>query len=437
MTEKHLRVFTDRSEYHSEAGDVVVYEEGVMSAEARQRTRFIKAQFSHGFLDKLIVALKAGEKMPDQTKISEATLNAVENLVNQVTSEVGRALIGLTVMQLSIKTLSPAQSVRLHKASERSGSFSWAEGISMRTLDKSYVTPVLRKHNLVKLNADGFMMTRSLAENYPYSDLYKAKLRGAREEWLTVIYELENGLTDPLESLKLMLSMLINAENTFQTQAARLVEGLQTKLSYFSTRQQASQFLQAHLNDSDYAARLLEVSMHALMQAVTENNIYSSYSLRPLSQMRSANKKHGNIGDVELLDGNTIVRAWDAKYGKSYLREEIEELHEKLAHHHEVELAGFVTNVEPELRQEIMTRLRDIEALHGITITIDTFDTWVSSIFDEAIKAGQIGEEQLAQEWVMAYAKTISQQKRDIAPIDEPCMEWVKLLLQQVESLNV
>jgi len=45
----------------------------------------------------------------------------------------------------------------LHKGSVNSNSFSWVDGISMRVLDKNFVTPVLRKYNLLKLNADGFM----------------------------------------------------------------------------------------------------------------------------------------------------------------------------------------------------------------------------------------------------------------------------------------
>ncbi len=37
--------------------------------------------------------------------------------------------------------------------------------------------------------------------------------------------------------------------------------------------------------------------------------------------MRSANKKHGNIGDLEVLEKSNIIEAWDAKYGKAYLRD--------------------------------------------------------------------------------------------------------------------
>lgn len=78
------------------------------------------------------------------------------------------------------------------------------------------------------------------------------------------------------------------------------------------------------------------------MQAVQETGVLAGKEVLPLSQMRSANKKHGNIGDVEIIDNDQIIESWDAKFGKSYLRDELEELNEKLAMHPLVERAGFV-----------------------------------------------------------------------------------------------
>ncbi|PZO56049.1 MAG: hypothetical protein DCF15_09705, partial [Phormidesmis priestleyi] len=63
----------------------------------------------------------------------------------------------------------------------------------------------------------------------------------------------------------------------------------------------------------------MEIAMHSLMQAMQDYQVFPNSVLNPLSQMRSANKKHRNIGDIELLEDRQIVEAWDAKYGKSYL----------------------------------------------------------------------------------------------------------------------
>ncbi len=209
--DKHLRVFENKSEYYSDNESVETFHEGVISKGAKKRVKKVKDTFDSGFLDQLICELREGKIIVDIDKVSTTAQESLNGLVDSLTSEVGRALIGLSVMQLCIKSIVPEQNIRLHKGSSNRSSFSWVEGISMRTLDKNYVTPTLRRHDLLRLNADGFMMTRSLAENYPYTYLYKANLRGARQQWLTLVEELEKGGTNPTESLKFILSRLLNA----------------------------------------------------------------------------------------------------------------------------------------------------------------------------------------------------------------------------------
>jgi len=433
-SEKHLRVFEYRSEYHVSSGDVEVFHEGVISNEAKKRIKLIKDSFEKGFLDELIVGLKKGELTFNAEKVSPDTQNHLRQLVDLVTSEVGRALIGLTVMQLSIKTIAPKQCIRLHKASSNRGSFSWVEGVSMRTLDKNYVTPTLRKHNLVRLNAHGFMMTRSLAENYPYSALYKAQLRGARDQWLSTVEELEKGLTDPRESLLFLLSLLLNAASEFSAAAAALVQLCDKRLPRFKTRKEVQSILSKHAESSDYAARLLEIAMHSLLQAAVESGALGDVSLNPLSQMRSANKKHGNVGDIELLEGDEIVESWDAKYGKGYLREEIEEAAEKIPEHNSIRIVGFVTNVDIQRTKELDRRINDLSELHGVDFQIVSYTEWVQVIFKRSTDSSMIDESQLARAWIKAYVYTLAQRKRDVAPIDEPCLEWVRLLHKELDK---
>jgi hypothetical protein len=222
--ENHLRVFKDRSEYIIDGEDKEIFWEGPVSAETKKRTKLIKDSFEEGFLENLINSVKDNSEEIQMDLIDLNTKNCLEKLVDSVTSEVGRALIGLTVMQLTIKSIDSTQNIRLHKGGTGSNSFSWKDGISMRVLDKNYVTPVLRKYDLVKLNADGFMMTRSLAENYPYSSLYKAQLKGARIEWLSVVESLEGNLSDPFNSLKYFVSLLFNKAEQFQLVSDNLLK---------------------------------------------------------------------------------------------------------------------------------------------------------------------------------------------------------------------
>ena len=433
-SETHLRVYENRSEYHASSDDVELFHEGVISNEAKKRSKQIKDSFEGGFLDDLIVRLKKGEIVCGADKVSLDTQTHLRQLVDLVTSEVGRALIGLTVMQLSIKTIAPGQSIRLHKASSNRGSFSWVEGVSMRTLDKNYVTPTLRRHDLVRLNADGFMMTRSLAENYPYSTLYKAQLRGARDQWLSMVEALEKGITDPRESLLFLLALLLNAASEFSSEASSLVNLCDKKMLKIRTHNEVQRILAKHAASSDYAARLLEISMHSLLQAAVECGALGDVTLNPLSQMRSANKKHGNVGDIELLEGGEIVESWDAKYGKGYLREEIEEAAEKIPDHGSIRIVGFVTNVDIQRIFELDQRIQDLAELHGVDFVIVPYAEWVESIFKRCIDSTMISELELAKSWIKAYVYTLAQRKREVAPIDEPCLEWVRLLHKELEK---
>lgn len=179
-----LYVFEDRSVLYDSKGNISEFKEGKSSKEAKARLKIIKDTLASGYLEQRINEAKK----PD-IKIEGLTndqIETLENLVLSVTSEVGRAIVGLSVLQLTIKSISSEQSIRLHKGSS-AARFSWIEGIPMRVLDKNYITPVLREHKLLRLNADGFMMTRSLAENYPYSQLYKAAIRGAKDEWVKIV----------------------------------------------------------------------------------------------------------------------------------------------------------------------------------------------------------------------------------------------------------
>ena len=432
---RHLRIFENKSEYHAEReGDIDTFEEGRISNNAKERMKTVKDALHAGYFEDLIVGIANGSDQADPRKITQIAQESISGLVDSLTSEVGRALIGLSVMQLCIKAIAPEQDIRLHKGSGNSSAFSWQEGISMRTLDSGYITPILRKHELLRLNADGFMMTRSLAENYPYTPLYKARLRGAREEWLNLVDDIQSMSSDPRESLKLLISKLHNSATNFQVAVEELLAVAKSSLGANATKEVIKTLIKTHIDESNYAARLLEVAMHSLFQSLLELGTLGSFELKPLSQMRSANKKHGNIGDVELLENNEIVESWDAKYGKGYLREELEELSEKISDHESVQKVGFVTTVSTERQKEISHRIDEIEQLYGIEILIVSFDDWVNDAFERGMEGDLVSESKLAERWVNNYCFYLGQKMRDQAPIDEPCSEWVTSLRDLIKS---
>lgn len=428
--EPHIIVYKDKSVLYSEDGTNQVFLEGGLSEAAKERYLSIRKALEDGFLENVIVeSIKPSVQLKEMTELQDSTLNS---LVNEVTSEYGRALVGLTVLQLTLKSINGEQNIRLHKGGSNSNQFSWQEGLSMRVLDKSYITPTLRKYGLLKLNADGFMMTRTLAENYPYTKLYKAKMRGAKKEWLELTDWIESGVIDPLNGLRKFIALLNNKTEEFEQVSGSTLTGLKLFLEKESNYENKVKLIFEYVEKSTYSARLFEVAMHSLFQALGEMKVLEGY-LTPLSQMRSANKKHGNIGDVEITSDNqhrSIIEGWDAKYGKTYLRDELEELNDKLFKHSESEIVGFVTDKEPDLKPEITNRIAEISEIHGVQVKVLSISEWI----DYQVNTRNVDENELSDRWLVALAESVCQRRRGMAPIDEPTFEWVKELSVELET---
>jgi hypothetical protein len=424
--EYHLRVFESRSEIWRNDGALETFLEGVMSTEAKKRYKKIADALGADYLGKIIRRAKEEPESFDFLSLDEESRSELEAVAQSMTSQNGRALVHILILQLAIKCIEPNQSIRLHKASARGGAFGWVEGVSMRTLDASFVTPALRESNLSKVNSFGAFMTRTFAENYPYSSVYKAGIMGARQQWLSIVEKIEAGFIDPAESLALVLFKLINLADEFEVLADEVMDlanefvGAKSKDSY--TRSYT--LLIDHFQNSEYSARLMELVMHSLLQAVEETNGLAGLKLKPLAQMRNANLKNSNFGDVELVDDVEIVAAWDAKFDKSNMREELEELEQKFIMNSPPGRFGFVTSLEPDLSDEITRRVAEISADHVVDLEIVQLGNWLKKQFDMALELG-IDADLLSGLWVTNYAGSLAQRRREVAPIDEPCLQWL------------
>lgn len=427
--EPHLEIYNDRSSLiHGKDSEETFYE-GKPSGETLKRIDKIRSQLKEGFLHNLIEKCKESY---EPTKLSEEHVDLVGNLVSSVTSEYGRAVVGLTILQLCIKAIEPSQNIRLHKAGR--GDFSWIEGVPMRSLDAEIIAPVLRSTNLLKYNKFGVMMTRSLAENYPYTKFYKAAIRGPKETWLELVDILEKKKIDPVEALKETIYLLINRSEEFKQLVADTTSLMGKLLNRGLAKKEIIKLVEAHVYNSGHPARLFEIAMHSLFQVLANQDALGG-CLRPLSQMRSANKKFGNVGDIEVLAssqaGSDIIEAWDAKYGKSYLFDELGELEDKLPNHKNLRRVGFVTDSKVQTSEEIEQRKAEIAEMFGLSVDILTFDDWV----EEQFTRSKANPDQTARDWFVAYVETICLKRLDLAPIDEPAESWVRGMKKILEKL--
>lgn len=299
--EDHLDVYWDRYELHQD-DSIVVYREGFQDIAAQKRYAAITRALDNCYLQDKIKSLNT----VDFSTFSDRNKDLLKDLVNGITSEVGRALVGLAFLQLTIKSIAPEQSVRLHKGSTRRGSFSWVDGISMRTLDRNYNTPFLRKYGLLNINRDGVFMTRSLAENYPYSKLYKAEMRGPFNEWIAIVDAIEDGSMPAELGLCYLMSLLKNRSDSFNRLADTVVESAYH--THFRSFDDAVDFMRDFFNATTYSARAFEVVIHGFMQAMDECGFLGDLALIPMSQMRSANKKHGNLAILSCVMAGLLLR---------------------------------------------------------------------------------------------------------------------------------
>lgn len=430
--EPHLRVYRDRSELVFEDGSSIVFQEGRPSEEARERSERITRQLRDGWLNQLY------EELPttmEGVSLTSETMRLIDQIVESVTSEIGRAVAGLAILQLVIKCLEPSQSIRLHKGG--TGDFSWREGISMRRLDSLFVTPFLRKHGLLRINKDGLFMTRSLAENYPYTQFYKAAVRGAKQAWLDLVDLIEADAVDSCNALRYLLAKLRNRAELFRKRTDYALEITHRWLSGFPDAVLVQAIILCHINRSAYSARLLEIGMHSFLQVLEDRKALLG-SLLPLCQMRTANKKHRNIGDVEIVnEEGIVVEAWDAKYGKPYLLDELYELGEKLEGKLP-EIVGFVVDQPPDMRQDIADAILSLQETTGVKIYILSIQPWLKMQVQRARLDPEL--DVIFREWVKAYVETLCQRRRERAPVDEPADQWVEdwisLIEQELSGLN-
>jgi hypothetical protein len=105
------------------------------------------------------------------------------------------------------------------------------------------------------------------------------------------------------------------------------------------------------------------------------------------------------------------------------LRDELEELKDKLESHPETKIAGFITSDEPVLNKEILERKSELEDIFGITIKIESINTWFNNVVSEY---NITNETLFLQHWIKMFFEYLCLKQYDIAPIDEPTYNWIE-----------
>ena len=95
-----------------------------------------------------------------------------------------------------------------------------------------------------------------------------------------------------------------------------------------------------------------------------------------------------------------------------------------------VSIAGFIVNEHLEMKPEVKEKMEEISITTGTDIRLFTFKEWVSFKLSE-VPASEW--DSFAQSWLKAVVESFARKRLDIAPIDEPCDDW---LLDLVKALD-
>lgn len=421
-----LEVYSDRFVYFDSKGNREEFVEGKQTEDTRERYENIQEVLEEGYLKDKIERLKEEEEEIN-IELEEDIQRKIEKIIGDISSNTGRAIAGLLCGQLTVKSIEPAQDIRLHKGSNMSHHFSWKQGISLRSIDSGYISPTLRDEGLLKVNRDGVMMTRALAENYPYTKLYKANIKAPQEEWLDILEKAERGEFEPEEALDYIINQLINRGYRARETQDKAVDKFET--IQVNSVGEALKLLDQHFTESSRSARLLEVALHSIFQVLEENEDID-YQLFPLGQMRSADKKHGNVADVELADASKNIKiAFDGKYGKSDLENDLREIEGKLKANPSCEELVYVTRGKKSLTSSEATTVENLEETYDIEIRVESFRQIAEEWLDEY-------NSDYAREWIKAYTESLAQRRRDKAPIDEPTIGWLEDLISVFDDFS-
>ena len=112
------------------------------------------------------------------------------------------------------------------------------------------------------------------------------------------------------------------------------------------------------------------------------------------------------------------------------LRDELEELRDKLLTRPEVKIAGFVCDGKVDLRKDIVSRAEEVELETGTEIHLFSFDEWIDFEIRDLNKEQK---DRLGFRWLVAVVESFAQKRLGAAPIDEPCDAWINDLIKIME----
>lgn len=261
---------------------------------------------------------KSGDIAPLKENIDEELFQSAWEL-----GAVAHAARGVALTLCAYKIIAEEQDIRIHKADHEGG-------FSARSFDTVVTVPFLQRQSL-PYNSQTHWLSQTFSFTCPYHRglTLRTNPKKAGPLMVTVVNEVEEAQQPRVAAeavVKIILYRLIEERD-------------KSKVSLEKPKELAIdlvvELLQKHFNKaySKNAPRLPQIAVYAIYRCIINSmERYQGLDLQPLERMKTANRKSGSVGDIDVNRGRQAVEAVEVKLGIEITEAEVNEAIEKIRH---------------------------------------------------------------------------------------------------------
>lgn len=422
--------------YIDERDEVHRFEVGTPSEETQRRYQNVISALEDGQFRDLVENSISQSEQNEEPKIDEEHAALLSDVAMGLHGD-GRGVVGVCCAQLFAKSVEPGLTTRLHKGGQPSGDFSWCEGWSLRQVnnkDDVGTGVELNRRGLLYSNTDGgAVMTRSLAESEPFTQLFEPAVKGPRQAWLDIVDSLERQELDPEKGLIYLLKRLVDEKQFIEESTEQILDLVNQFAATDPSMDDVMDLITTHVDQADQGSSLLEIAVHSFLQIIEDTGSLTG-ELVQLQTLTSPDRRGGgstrevrDLGDVQTTVDGSMRAAWDAKLGITITREELSSLEEKLSSEMTPEFVGYITLDEPTLGNEVDSQPDDLE-LTGVDVELHS----VESVTERYTQTTDSGIE--PANWLVAYVETLARQRPERAVVRQSPLAWLKSLQELLDE---
>jgi len=294
--------------------------------------------------------------------ISKQEKDRLDTIINYC--EQRKAVLTVLITSLCHKIVEPKQDIRLHQSNLE-------KGYSGRTLDTREITPFMKSKGFPAMIESGWL-TRSFEQNSPYNLNYRGKVTPPhlKQAFLDLIDFTENKKSSAEDYLLYIMQKLILLKQKNHV----TIEKVGGKSKYSIKKIVA--MIEAHFERSSVVgtARLPVLAIYSVYECmIAELKRFNGKKLSPLGSHTSADYRSGDIGDIEVVDGNDIpFEGAEIKYGKPITVQMVLDAYEKFKKYptNRYYLLSTVPSGEEEMRL-IAKTIEEISQEHGCQVIVN------------------------------------------------------------------